>query len=235
MYTFAIQKNHLMKNNLLIIITSILLATGTMQAQNIFEQTYSKVEIKTDFGDIRIILYDDTPLHRDNFLKLVEEGYYDNQLFHRLIKNFMIQGGDPNSKNASSGELLGQGGPAYTIPAEINFNHFHKKGALAAARKGDQVNPSKASSGSQFYIVHGSLFSKEQLTSMVQQNKHAPFTAEQIEAYSEIGGSPHLDGGYTVFGEIESGIEVLEEIMNIPVDAYDRPLVDIGFTMSVVK
>lgn len=224
-----------MKKNLLLTTLFLFILFGNSKAQNIFDTKNSLIEIKTDFGDILITLYDETTLHRDNFLKLAEEGYFDNQLFHRLIKDFMIQGGDPNSINASSGELLGQGGPGYTIPAEINSKYFHKKGALAAARKGDEVNPTKASSGSQFYIVDGSVISPEQLELMVKINKHVPFTPEQIKIYSEIGGAPHLDGNYTVFGEVKSGFEVLEEIMNLPVDAYNRPLVDIRFSISIIK
>ncbi len=145
----------------------------------------------------------------------------------------MIQGGDPNSKNADKGELLGQGGPSYTIPAEFNPNYFHKKGALAAARKGDDVNPSKASSGSQFYIVQGNVYSLAQLDMMVTRNMHAPFTDAEKEAYTQIGGSPHLDGSYTVFGEVIEGFEVLDKLMRVPVDAYDRPLTDLKFSIKI--
>ncbi len=193
----------------------------------------TKVQIKTDSGTITIALYDETPLHRDNFIKLAKSGYFDNQLFHRLIKGFMIQGGDPNSKNADKGELLGQGGPSYTIPAEFNPNYFHKKGALAAARKGDDVNPSKSSSGSQFYIVQGTVYSAAQLEMMVARNLHAPFSEIEKETYMQIGGSPHLDGSYTVFGEITEGFEVLDKLMQVPVDTYDRPLTDLKFSVKI--
>ena len=218
-----------------ILLTLILMAymTADSNCQFSTNEQLTKVQIRTDSGTITIVLYDETPLHRDNFIKLTKSGYFDNQLFHRLIKNFMIQGGDPNSKNADKGELLGQGGPSYTIPAEFNPNYFHKKGALAAARKGDDVNPSKASSGSQFYIVQGNVYSLAQLDMMVTRNMHAPFTDAEKEAYTQIGGSPHLDGSYTVFGEVIEGFEVLDKLMRVPVDAYDRPLTDLKFSIKI--
>jgi len=197
--------------------------------------TETNIIIKTDSGEIKILLYSETPLHKENFLKLIEDGYYDGMIFHRLIKNFMIQGGDPNSKNAVKGEMLGQGGPGYTIPSEINPKYYHKKGALAAARKGDQVNPSRSSSGSQFYIIQGSVFTKEQLKFMEESHKHASFTPKEIEDYTQSGGSPHLDGAYTVFGEVTEGLSVLEGLMKSPVDAYDRPINDIHFTITIAK
>lgn len=193
------------------------------------------IQIQTDYGSITLVLYDDTPLHRENFIKLSQDGFYDGQVFHRLIKNFMIQGGDPNSKNAARGELLGQGGPGYTIPAEINPKYFHKKGALAAARKGDNVNPAKESSGSQFYIIQGTVLTKAQLDLMVERNMHKRFTEEETEIYTTLGGSPHLDGAYTVFGEVIEGMDVLEKLMNMPVDAYDRPLTDIRYSIKILK
>jgi len=193
------------------------------------------IKISTDYGDIFIRLYNDTPEHRDNFLKLAENGFYNNQLFHRIIKDFMIQGGDPHSIDAAKGQRLGTGGPGYTIPAEFRDNHFHKKGVLAAARQGDQINPEKASSGSQFYIVQGKVFTVDELMVMEQRRIHRPFTQEEIEAYTNIGGTPHLDGSYTVFGEVVKGMDILDKIASVATDAYDRPLEDIVYTISVIK
>lgn len=193
------------------------------------------VRIETVYGTMKIRLYEETPLHRDNFIKLVSEGYYDGQLFHRVIKDFMIQGGDPSSRGADKGVMLGTGGPGYTIPAEVREQYFHKKGALAAARKGDAVNPMKESSGSQFYIVQGQPFTREQLKAFENMGRHKPFSEAQIEAYTTYGGSPHLDGEYTVFGEVVEGLEVLEKISKLPVDAYSRPYEDVVFKMVVEK
>ncbi len=204
----------------------------TLSAQN---GHGTRVLIRTNYGNITVMLYDDTPKHRDNFIKLVKEGYYDSLLFHRVIRDFMIQGGDPNSRNAAKGEMLGLGGPGYTIPAEVRSNHYHKKGALAAARKGDAVNPERASSGSQFYIIQGQVFTKEQLQALVSMQSHAPFTPAQIESYTGAGGSPHLDGEYTVFGEVTEGLDVIDKIAAVPVDAYNRPLEDITYTIEILK
>lgn len=195
----------------------------------------TRIRINTSYGNIVIKLYNDTPQHRDNFIKLVKEGYYNGQIFHRVIQNFMIQGGDPNSRDAAKGQMLGMGGPGYTVPAEIIPGHFHKKGALAAARKGDAVNPKKASSGSQFYIVQGQKFTEAQLDAYYKTGAHGPFTPEEIEAYTTIGGSPHLDGDYTVFGEVVEGLDVIDKIAAVPVDAYNRPLEDISYTMEILK
>jgi peptidyl-prolyl cis-trans isomerase B (cyclophilin B) len=191
------------------------------------------ITINTTYGKIVIRLYNDTPLHRDNFIKLVKEGFYDNLIFHRVINNFMIQGGDPNSKNAAKGEMLGLGGPGYTIPAELNNDNYHKKGALAAARKGDAVNPKKESSGSQFYIVQGQVFTIEQLNAIVSMGKHKQFTQQQIDDYSTIGGTPHLDNEYTVFGEVIEGMDVIDKIAALPVDSYNRPQEDISYTVTI--
>ena len=169
-------------------------------------------KITTKFGDISILLYDSTPLHQQNFIILVKEGYFNDQLFHRVINNFMIQSGDPNSKGANKGEMLGSGNPGYTIPAEFRENLFHKKGALAAARKGDAVNPKRESSGSQFYIVQGQIYNHEQLDGFVKMGRHEIFTSAEIESYTSIGGTPHLDGTYTVFGEVISGLSVIDKI-----------------------
>ena len=190
--------------------------------------------IKTTMGDIKITLYEETPLHAENFVKLVEEGFYNDQFFHRVINNFMIQAGDPNTKTAQPGEKAGTGGPGYTIPAEFNAQLYHKKGAIAAARQGDNVNPQRSSSGSQFYIVQGSVLSEAQLKQLEAQNMHIPFSAEQIKTYSTLGGTPHLDYGYTVFGEVVEGLDVVEKIGAVQTDSLDRPVVDIKFTMKII-
>ena len=239
-----------------------------------------KVKIQTMLGDIVVRLYDETPIHRDNFLKLVKEGYYDGTLFHRVIKDFMIQGGDPDSKGAPAGKMLGVGGPDYTLEAEIKEGLFHKRGALAAARQGDEVNPERRSSGSQFYIVWGQVYNEGQLRQFSKQLKMQQvqqafnalvtnhreeimqmrrernraglqelqeklvaeaekqvkgngLTEEQLKIYSTIGGTPHLDGQYTVFGEVEEGLDVVEMIQNSATGRGDRPVDDIE--MRVVE
>lgn len=191
------------------------------------------VQISTEYGNIKVKLYDETPLHRDNFIKLAKEGYFDGTLFHRIIEGFMIQGGDPQSKEAKPGEPLGNGGPEYTIPAEINPTFFHKKGALAAARMGDNVNPKKESSGSQFYIVHGTIINKDQLMQFAQ-SRGKTISEKQIQDYTTIGGSPHLDGEYTVFGEVVEGLDVIDKIAAVQKDQRDRPLQDIKMTVKVL-
>ena len=200
-----------------------------------FCQDDQLAEISTIHGKIVLRLYDETPLHRDNFVKLVNEGFYNDQIFHRVIENFMIQAGDPNSKDAAKGEMLGMGGPGYTIPSEFHNQLYHKKGAIAAARKGDSVNPDKESSGSQFYIVQGTVFTPEQLDAFVRMGRNSQFSEQQIEDYTSIGGTPHLDGSYTVFGEVIEGFEVLEKIASLPVDSYNRPLDDIVFTIKMIN
>ena len=245
-----------------------------------------KVLIETPMGNITVMLYDDTPLHRDNFLKLVREGYYDGTLFHRVIRNFMIQGGDPDSKGAPAGKSLGMGGPGYTIPAEIVYpKHFHKRGALAAARQGDQVNPERASSGSQFYIVWGDTYTdgklgqlekqlgqqreqeifnrlvaerkkeimelrrnrdqdalyrlQEELVALtkaeVAEEGPVRLTAEQKEAYKTVGGTPHLDGQYTVFGEVVDGLDVVDKIQQVATGSADRQKEDITIKMRIIE
>ena len=242
------------------------------------------VKISTPKGDIRVRLYDETPQHRDNFVKLVNEEFYNGTLFHRVIKDFMIQGGDPDSIGAPAGKMLGTGGPGYNVPAEIVYPQlFHKRGALAAARQSDEVNPERESSGSQFYLVYGKVYTPQELKQMekqmsmqqeqsifnklVQQNRAqilelrkarnqaglqelqdqliaetkkqmkelpAPkFTPEQQEAYTTIGGTPFLDNQYTVFGEVESGMEVLAEIQQCATLSADRPKEDISMTMTI--
>ncbi len=191
------------------------------------QNSYPNVVLETSEGYLVFKLYDETPMHCDNFLKLVREGYYNNQLFHRVIKDFMIQAGDPATKNSKPDEKLGSGGPGYTIPAEFNINYYHKRGALAAARLSDNINPGKESSGSQFYVVQGKKYTSSQLNNMVSQGKHIPFNNEQIEAYTSIGGTPHLDYNYTVFGELIDGFDVLDKISAKPTDKYNRPIDDI--------
>ena len=243
---------------------------------------FMKVRIQTMLGDIVVRLFDETPLHRDNFVKLVKEGYYDGTLFHRVIKDFMVQGGDPDSKGAPAGKMLGMGGPGYTIEAEIKDSLFHKRGALAAARQGDQVNPERRSSGSQFYIVWGQVYSEGQLrqfskqlrmqrvqdafnalaaehrSEIMQMRKErnraglqelqdklvaeaekrvgsVGLSDEQIQVYSTVGGTPHLDGQYTVFGEVEEGLDVVEMIQGTATGRGDRPVDDIEMRASVIE
>ncbi len=237
-----------------------------------------QLTIETSKGNILIQLYDETPQHRDNFIKLVEQHYYDGTLFHRVIKDFMIQTGDPDSKGAPKGKMLGTGGPDYKVPAEIVYpTLFHKRGSLCAARLADEVNPERESSGSQFYIVWGKVYKPNELKQMEKQlamqqqqqvfnalvNEHRAeiislrrnhdraglqalqdeleketisrckelgkpqFTPEQTEAYTTLGGTPHLDGQYTVFGCVTEGLDVVEEIIKATTDRNDRPLEDI--------
>jgi cyclophilin family peptidyl-prolyl cis-trans isomerase len=192
------------------------------------------IRISTNMGDMVVRLYNETPVHRDNMLKLVQEGFYKDQLFHRVIKDFMIQGGDPQSAGAQPGVRLGNGGPGYTLPAEFNDHLIHKKGALAAARMGDQVNPEKASSGSQFYLVQGKVFSQEELDLLTQRGMDT-LSEEASRIYQTLGGTPHLDGSYTVFGEIVEGLDVLDRIAAVPTDRYNRPLNDVVYTISLVE
>jgi len=191
-----------------------------------------RVKITTDSGIIIVKLYDSTPLHRDNFVKLVNQKFYDSLMFHRIIPDFMIQGGDPMSKNATAGSMLGMGGGDMArIPAEFRPYLFHKKGALAAARDG---NPEKASSACQFYIVEGRVSNDKELD-MIQQQKGIKFSPEQRQAYTTVGGTPFLDQDYTVFGEVVSGLEVIDKIINVPRDANNRPLGDVRMKMELLK
>lgn len=192
------------------------------------------IEITTIYGVMMAELYDATPLHRDNFLKLAEEGYYNDLLFHRVIDGFMIQGGDPNSKNAAPGVPLGSGGPGYQVPAEFVDSLVHIKGAIAAARTGDNVNPERKSSGSQFYIVQGSPVDNSTLDMLEKRKGHA-YTPEQRAAYLEHGGTPFLDRDYTVFGRVTSGFDVIDKIAKAPKDARDRPKEDIKMTIKVIR
>ena len=232
-------------------------------------------------GDIVVRLYDETPIHRDNFVKLAKEGYYDGTLFHRVIKDFMIQGGDPDSKGAPASQMLGMGGPDYTLEAEIKEGLYHKRGALAAARQGDEMNPERRSSGSQFYIVWGQVYNEGQLRQFAKQLKMQQIqsafnqlaakhrdeimqmrrerdraglqalqerlaneaeaqvkgngmTEEQMKLYTTVGGTPHLDGQYTVFGEVEEGLDVVEMIQGSATRRGDRPIDDIEMRVSVI-
>ena len=192
------------------------------------------VEIETNYGSILVHLFDETPKHRDNFIELTEKGYFDDLLFHRVIEGFMIQGGDPDSKDASAGSRLGGGGPGYKIPAEINENLVHVKGALAAARQGDGVNPNKESSGSQFYIVHGKPASDEMLNRMELQ-KNITYSEETRTIYKEVGGTPFLDNEYTVFGQVISGMEVIDAIASTKKGPGDRPTINVKMKIRVIK
>lgn len=199
----------------------------------------AKVKVSTKFGTMIVKLYDETPAHRDNFLMLVEKGFYNGLLFHRCIPNFMAQGGDPNSKGAPLSQQLGMGGPGYTVPAEFNPNLLHKKGALSAARQGDQVNPTRSSSGSQFYIVQGTPLTDMQLNQVeAYVGRKTPgfkYTEAQRETYRKIGGTAQLDMDYTVFGEVIEGLNVLDSILAQPTMQGDRPKEDIIMNMEVVK
>jgi peptidyl-prolyl cis-trans isomerase B (cyclophilin B) len=188
---------------------SFLLLPVSAYAQE--KQNEQVIRIETNLGNILVRLYNETPAHRDNMIKLINEGFYKDQLFHRVIKDFMIQGGDPHSAGAEKGQRLGTGGVAYTVPAEFHKDLIHKKGALAAARKGDSVNPDKASSGSQFYIVQGRVLRQEEID-ILKQRGVASFTEESAEIYKTLGGTPHLDGAYTVFGEVIEGLEIIDTI-----------------------
>ena len=209
-------------------------ARVTEQAVSIAPPEICLVEIETIHGSMLVELYDATPQHQDNFVKLVQEGYYDGLLFHRVIENFMIQGGDPNSKDAPSGQALGSGGPGYTIPAEFADSLVHIKGAIAAARTGDGVNPQKRSSGSQFYIVHGRNVTEQDLAQLEAQ-KGFRYTTRQKEAYLEHGGTPFLDRGYTVFGQVVEGFEVLDKLAAVPTDPRDRPKEDLKMKIRLIR
>ncbi len=192
------------------------------------------VLIETPYGEMEVELYDETPKHRDNFIKLAEKGFYDNLLFHRVIDGFMIQGGDPNSRNASKDKRLGSGGPGYQIDAEFNPDLVHVKGALSAARMGDNVNPEKKSSGSQFFIVQGSKLSEAQLK-QIEQRKGIHYTQDQIKQYKEMGGTPFLDGDYTVFGKVTRGLDIIDKIVKVKKDRADRPMKNIWMKIKVIK
>jgi len=195
------------------------------------------VEISTSLGTMVVELFDDTPIHRDNFVKLVNEGFYDDLLFHRVIQGFMVQGGDPDSRGAAPGKRLGSGGPGYTLTAEIDSSHVHVKGALSAARQGDQVNPEKRSSGSQFYIVQGATYAGSKLSNFESriQRTHPNFayTDEQRAQYAALGGTPHLDMEYTVFGQVIEGLDIVDSIAAVRTARGDRPLEDVTMRMRI--
>ena len=192
------------------------------------------IEISTAYGVMVVELYDATPKHRDNFIKLAEEGYFNDLLFHRVIDGFMIQGGDPNSRNAPAGTALGSGGPGYQVPAEFVDTLVHIKGAIAAARTGDNVNPQKQSSGSQFYIVHGGPVDDNTLDNM-ERRKGIKYGEAQRRAYKELGGTPFLDHEYTVFGRVVSGLDVIDKIAKVEKDPRDRPKQDVKMTVKVIR
>ena len=279
-----------MKQNfwiLLIILacSAVACKSGQKKDGNMEKETVLKIE--TSMGDIKVKLYNETPKHRDNFIKLAKDGTYNGTLFHRVIKDFMVQAGDPESKNAPKGKMLGSGDVGYTVPAEFVYpKYFHKKGALSAARQGDEVNPKKESSGCQFYIVTGKVFNDSTLLNMEQQKnqnkvteafnalaqKHMKeiykmrkandqdglyalqdtlfiqaeaeaakqpdfhFTPEQIKAYTTVGGTPHLDGEYTVFGEVVEGMDIVDKIQQVKTDRSDRPVEDVKIiNVSVIE
>lgn len=209
------------------------LIAANVQAQTQIDTLRHEVLLETDSGNIRIQLYNETPLHRDNFLRLVRSGAYDGVLFHRVIKDFMIQTGDMGSKTAKPGQALGDTPESYSLPAEIHYPELlHRRGAVAAAREGDDVNPKRESSASQFYIVWGIRFSAGQLDwTQERLNAHTDSTVQMTpevrRIYKEVGGTPHLDGQYTVFGQVLEGMDVVERIQQQPVDANDRPLTDV--------
>lgn len=209
-----------MKKGLLFIAISLMISLQTMA-----QEKMTKFVIHTNYGDIKGYLYNDTPQHRDNFIKLVNEGWYENSFFHRVILNFMIQGG----QNAD-----GRLDPGYTVPAEITPAHFHKKGALAAARMPDQMNPKKASSGSQFYIVQGNVYNEPTLDNM-ENGTGKKMSAEQREAYSTVGGTPHLDGEYTVFGQVADGFDVIDKIAAVKTAKGDQPVTKVEMTIEILK
>ena len=200
----------------------LVLFVATLFAASSFAQK-TKIKIETEYGNIILMLYDNTPLNTANMIKVAKDHGYDSTLFHRCIPQFMIQGGDPDSKHAKPGQMLGEGGLKYTVPAEINDTDFHKRGALGVARDN---NPEKAGSASQFYIVVGRKFTDGALDTLTMRTHHK-FTDAQREAYKTIGGAPHLDGGYTVFGEVIEGMEIVDQIANFPRDGHDRPNRDV--------
>ena len=270
---------------LTLVASCIMACTGNQQKKTHMEKDNATlVRLETTLGNITVKLYNETPGHRDNFIKLVKEGAYDSTLFHRVIRSFMVQAGDPESKHASDTATLGNGDVGYTLPAEFNPTLFHKKGALAAARQGDDVNPEKASSGCQFYIVTGKKFSQAQLINMENQinearlatafnilaRKHMKeifkmrkagdnegllelqdsleaqaraevakeprfkFSKQQIDAYTTLGGAPHLDGNYTVFGEVVDGMDIVDKIESVKTNRADRPVTDVRILNAVI-
>ncbi len=211
-----------MKKTLLAAIALIAFTTAFAQTP---KQKSTTILIETEYGNMTAVLYNDTPLHRDNFLKLIKQGWYNGSIFHRVINKFMIQGGGKGSQ---------MNDPGYTIPAEFVPAHFHKKGALAAARKGDQGNPKKASSGSQFYIVQGMVLNNQQLD-IFEKQTGKKVSPERRKVYTTIGGTPHLDDDYTVFGEVIKGLEVIDKIAAVQTGAGDKPLKDVKMKITVIN
>jgi len=224
-------KNYLIAPIVYIMVSFIFLSAPAKAQEAKREQL---IKFETSKGDMLIKLYNKTPAHRDNMTKLIKEGFYKDQLFHRVIKDFMIQGGDPHSTGAEKGQRLGSGGVGYSVPAEFHKDLIHKKGALAAARKGDSVNPEQASSGSQFYLVQGRVLTPEEIDILTQRGV-ASITEESAEIYMTLGGTPHLDGSYTIFGEVIEGLEILDSIAASPCDAYDRPIEDVIYSITLIK
>lgn len=214
-----------------LIIFSLFVFSCTSQQKLRKADLKKDIALETNYGTIRVRLSDQTPLHRGNFLKLAKSKYYDGVLFHRVIHTFMIQGGDPDSRKAAPGKALGEGGPGYTIPAEFRAALFHKKGVIAAAREGDDVNPQKASSGSQFYIVQGKVWTDGGLDTLeIKRLNGRKIPSEQRDAYKTVGGTPHLDQNYTVFGEVIEGLNVIDTIAAVATSKgkdKDRPLKDV--------
>lgn len=215
-----------MKKNSLFLFFAVL---ATLWLSTCDGEKHTYVTISTEYGDMKAMLYNTTPVHRDSFVSLVEQGFYDGLLFHRVIQGFMIQGGDPDSRNASPGQRLGMGGPGYRIPEEIGSPHF--RGVLAMARDN---NPQKASSGSQFYIVQGRPVDDAMLDQMERQ-KGIVYSDAQRQLYKEVGGTPQLDNDYTVFGEIVEGMEVVDKITAVQTDPFNRPLEDIRMTIKIAE
>ncbi len=225
-------------NRKLFFILLLLLFCSAGQVSAKKTEKRSVVRLETSMGTIRVALLDDTPIHRDNFLKLVSEGFYDGTLFHRVIRDFMIQGGDPDSRSAQPGQKLGEGDVGYTLPPEFRLPYYyHLRGSLAAARESDDVNPQQRSSGCQFYIVWGKTLGPSSIKKACQNldEKGIELTSEMANAYEQYGGSPHLDGQYTVFGQVIEGLDVVKEIQKVSTDANDRPLSDVVIQKAVVE
>jgi peptidyl-prolyl cis-trans isomerase B (cyclophilin B) len=227
-----------MKYGIVFLLNCLIVISSAAQKDSTIKKKDRKKDVllQTTMGDIVLRLSDSTPIHRDNFLKLVKTGFYDSLLFHRVIQHFMIQGGNPTSKRLAAGQPAGSGGPSYTLPAEFRNNLFHKRGALAAARMGDQVNPQKNSSGSQFYIVQGVKFTDAGLDSVEQFRLNGrKIPLDQREVYKTQGGAPHLDMNYTVFGEVIKGMDVVDKIAAVPTSKgrdADRPIDDVRITKT---
>mgnify|MGYP006278774277 CR=1 FL=1 len=207
------------------IMMALMIGTSLSLCSQKSNENETVILIKTDLGNMKAKLYNDTPIHRDNFIKLVKQGWYDGSPWHRVIKGFMIQGG---------GNADGRQDPGYTIEAEFIPGHIHKRGVLAAARRGDNVNPEKRSSGSQFYIVDGRVFTNEELD-MMEKRFGVEFSEKQREVYTTVGGAPHLDGSYTVFGELIEGHEVLDKIASVETGRADRPVDEVSMQIEIVE